>query len=446
MHFEERPVISEVDSALYEYSTELARLGKYEELARQRQAQGERYPDLYPGEPEAVRGVVAAIRELARSGKEKAEYGFQTINERKNYLALLLNVAKAYWNGKETGVMNFIYEKLAGFISDITEGKIEDFDSYTPATHGDRGIALLSEKGGSMALVEASNPELRRTVFYQGTEISDEDAQKVAGDGMMVFICGYGASRKPYEGIFEQFRLPIVVYELPHGVVNDDPSVVAEAFQGVREELVRDPFYDKITHVVGNSIGTMFASRLAADICRSDSERNVQLALIQTGATWQSAVEHTHAKFADELRAKIHDRGLTFDDFVESTKGFNPVDLVDEFAEYADKGKLDMTLCIGLGDAMITPALPQVQPLLDKLAANSKISSRYDYYASEVAGHNQAMLFFLWLCTQKATEWWRVFKDADPDESLHTFERAPAAVVKHHRRRAHREMPTLAHV
>ncbi len=388
-------------------------------LADERVAK-EKFPQVYPEESQAVRGILKEIKSLWEKGQKAKEY-----------LGLLLGVANSYREKGAEGVQTFIYNNLARLISGITSRKIEDFDKYTACEHGDSALALLTKYGGTLELVEQAMPNLERKVFYPKGE-TGESAQKEACDkGVIFFICGYGASLEPYKGIFEQFNLPVVAYQLPHGVINENPDVVGKTFDDVYKEMQADPLLEKVTHVIGNSIGTMLASRLAVDVGKEREGKSLQVALVQVGRSWQGALERTHAKFADQLRARLKKQGWTLADFQKATEKYNPIELADDFTELIDKGRLDLSLFVGSGDKMIFPVSEEIDPLLKKLDSG-KASGKYNAYISEVAGHNSAVLFFLWLAFQKSTEWSRVFKCFNPEtDSVKT----PKKLERHHVRR-----------
>lgn len=405
--------------SLYHLETELS------SLADERAAK-EKFPQVYPEEAQAVRGFFEEIKSLWEKGQKNKEY-----------VGLLLRIANAF-RGKEIagvegseGVMAFVYKNLAKLISGITSGKIEDFERYTACEHGDSALSLLAKVGGTLKEVEQNTPKLKREIFYPNGE-SDETAQREAQDkGVILFICGYGASLEPYKGIFKQFNLPVAAYQLPHGVINENPDVVGKTFDDVYEEIRTDPLSEKVTHVIGNSIGTMFASRLAVDICNTNENRKLQVALVQVGRSWQGALERTHAKFAKQLRARLKERGRTLADFQKATEKYNPIELADDLSELIQSDQLDLSLFMGLGDKMISPASEEIDPLL-KTFDSGKASGKYNAYTSEVAGHNSAVLFFLWLAFQKSTEWSRVFKCFNPEtDSIQT----PKELAHHHIRR-----------
>lgn len=405
--------------SLYRLETELG------SLADER-ASKEKFPQVYPEEAQAVRGFFEEIKSLWEKGQENKEY-----------VGLLLKIANSY-RGKEIagvkgseGVIAFVYKNLAKLISGITSGKVEDFDRYTACEHGDSGLSLLAKVGGTLEEVELANPKLEREIFYPNGE-SDEAAQEEARNkGVILFICGYGASLEPYKGIFEQFNLPVVAYKLPHGVINENPDMVGKTFDDVYGKIQADPLLEKVTHVIGNSIGTMFASRLAVDVGKKGQGRTLQVALVQVGRSWQGALERTHARFANQLRGRLKKQGRTLADFQKATEKYNPIELTDNFTELIDKGQLDLSLFMGLGDKMISPASEEIDPLLKKFDSG-KASGKYNAYTSDVAGHNSAMLFFLWLAFQKSTEWSRVFKCFNPEtDSIQT----PKKLERHHIRR-----------
>jgi pimeloyl-ACP methyl ester carboxylesterase len=427
MRFEESSHL-ETDPHLGEFMLEISRFNELRAFAAERAVSGEKYPKVWPREGEAVNafiGVMTTLREQVREKKQSADY-----------FILMSKVAGAYLRGGGERLTKFIYKELAELISEITSGQVDDFDSFKRCENGDEGLALLAQVGGSMELVAESNRKLQRTVFHEGKELNEQEAQEASADGAVLFICGYGASRTPYEGIFSQFRLPVIVYELPHAVVHDDPEVVKQTFDLVHRRMLDDPLLPKVTHVIGNSIGTMFASRLAVDICEQDPERNIELALVQVGASYGGALQNTHAKFADQVRERMEHKGVTFDDFSDAVKNYNPIELVAEFAKYAEENRLDLTLVAGYGDRMITPARTQINSLLNRIDSDPRMRGKHDVFGSEAAGHNSAMLFFLWLGLQKATEWSRIFKSFDLEkDSVETTRR----VSKYHPRRTRRQ-------
>lgn len=425
MSFEERLIIGN-EGQVYE----LPSLDPLNELARER-AVHERFPRVYPREEEAVRGMVNAIKDVWRAGQKNKEYG-----------GLLLRLANAWRKEGDQGVQEFIYGNLAVLISNITSGKIEDFDEYTECEHGDSALALLYKHAGSYELVEAAMPKLERKVFYPDGKDPGAAREEDHDRGVILFVCGYGASLESYGGIFEQFNVPVVAYQLPYDVIGDDPDSVGEAFNRVHKEMLADSLLDDVRYVAGNSIGTMLASRLAVDLCKRDPEKNIQLALVQTGASWPGALKKTHVKFGEQVNRKVKSRGLTFDDFSEATKEYNPIELAGDFSERIDSGQMKLTLCVGLADKTIYPASEEIEPLLKVLDA-SRAKGKYDAFTSEVAGHNSAMLFFLWLARQKATEWSRVCKFFDPETD--TIE-TPEALEKYHRRRSKRRVQHLTGV
>ncbi len=388
-----------------------------EKLARER-AERKEFPEVYPEEPQAVRGFLTEVKSLWEKGRETKEYA-----------GLLLRVANAWKENRAEGVLHLIYGNLNELISEITSKRIEDFDAYRDCEYGDRALALLGQYFSTLERNEQTLPKLERGVFYPGGEANEQTFDR----GAVLFICGYGATLEPYTGIFRHMNVPVVAYQLPHGVINEDPNVVGETFHAVYGAIQEDPLLDKITHVVGNSIGTMFASRLAIDLCRQDPERNVELALVQVGMGWQGALEKTNAKFGRQLRDRVARRGLTLADFSGAVDAYNPGTLVGDMAEFVDGSRLNLSVFAGLGDQMISPAAQEFEPLLKKLDS-SKASGKYNAYTSEVAGHNSAVLFFLWLAFQKATEWTRVFNVEGFDlktDIIHT----PEAVTRHHIRR-----------
>lgn len=396
----------------------LERERELEELAQER-AEHLEFPEVYPQEKQAVRGLWKEVKALWKKGEKTKEY-----------VGLLLRIADAYKARGIRGVEGFMYENLDGLVSTITSGKVEDFDQYRDCEHGDSALALLCRFGGTMELVEQSLPELKREIFYPGSE----RGEAVFDKGVILVICGYGATLEPYKGIFSHFNLPVIAYQLPHGVIHEDPKFVDKTFDQIHEAILQDPLLDKVTHVIGNSIGTMFASRLSGDLCNKSPDKNIKTALVQVGRGWQGAVEKTHTKFGRQVRGKLKKLGLTLEDFSSAVKKYNPGELVDELSEYIDRGQLELSLFVGLGDKVIYPAHPEVDPLLEKLD-QSRAGGKYDAFTSEVAGHNSAMLLFLWLMQQKATEWARVFKGFDPEaDSVQTSEKTG----KYHTRKAKR--------
>ncbi|MBI2355907.1 MAG: hypothetical protein HYV13_01710 [Candidatus Doudnabacteria bacterium] len=380
----------ESDRLLTEPLTELER------LAIQR-VQFEHFPYVYPYEAETVHELVEDIKRLWESGVKKKELA-----------GYLLRVAEAYRQNGVEGVWAHIYRNLDRMINEITSGQVGDFDKYRDIENGDSAIALLARYGGSLELVEQSCPELKRDVIYPEGQAEHEGANQ----GVVLFICGYGATTTPYKGIFRNFRLPVVAYQLPHSVIGEKPEQVAETFNKVRQEILKDPLIDKVTHVMGNSIGTMLASRLSIDLCHQNPDRKIQTALVQVGTSWQDALARTNAKFAAQLRERLARQGLSFKDFDKVLRQFNPIDLTDDLSELLSHGQLDLSMFIGLGDKMISPAREAVDPLLEKLDS-SKAKDRYNAYISKVAGHNSVMLMLLWLMSQKATEWAVILKSFD---------------------------------
>ena len=183
--------------------------------------------------------------------------------------------------------------------------------------------------------------------------------------------------------------------------------MVEAVFDQLRDVIVNDPLFNNVTHIIGHSIGTMLACRAALDLCQRNSGKKVETALIQVGTSWQEALAHTRARFAYELRKELTHRNLTFDDFSEILKEYNPDMLVDELAELIVENRLDLSLFIGLGDKLIYPSTELIFGLLEKFN-NSKASGLYSAYLSKTAGHYSSPLFFLWLMTQKQTIWSRI--------------------------------------
>ncbi|MBI2625808.1 hypothetical protein HYW68_02045, partial [Candidatus Parcubacteria bacterium] len=350
-----------------------------EKLARER-AERKEFPEVYPEEPQAVRGFLTEVKSLWEKGRETKEYA-----------GLLLRVANAWKENRGEGVMHLIYENLNELISGITSGKIKDFDAYRDCKYGDHALALLGQYFSTLERNEQALPKLERRVFYPGEEKNEQASDR----GAVLFICGYGATLEPYKGIFRHMNVPVVAYQLPHGVISEDPNAVKEVFGSVYDAMREDPLIGNVTHVIGNSIGTMFASRLAVDLCREDPERNVELALVQVGMGWQGALEKTNAKFGRQLRDRVARRGLTLADFSEATEPYNPGALVDDTAEFVANSRLNLSLFAGLDDQMISPVAQEFEPLLKKLDS-SKASGKYNAYTSDVACHNSAVLFFLW--------------------------------------------------
>lgn len=395
---------------------QLYRLGlDLERLARERDSRQE-FPAVYPEEPRAVHGFWEEVRSLYEKGQKTKEY-----------VALLSRMAYAYKEKGGEGVRGFIYENLDGLVSNITSGEVKDFDTYRDFEYGDSALALLGRYIATLELTEKALPKLEREVFYPG----GEESERAFDRGAILFVCGYGATFEPYTRIFNHFNLPVVAYQLPHGVISENPDSVGETFNNVYGEILKDPLLGKVTHVIGNSIGTMFASRLAVDLGSEDPERNIKVALVQVGMGWQGALEKTHAKFGRQLRERVAKRGLTLEDFSEATQKYNPGALVDDLSELVSRGQLDLSLFIGLGDKVISPASEEIEPLLKKLDSG-KASGKYNAYTSEVAGHNSAVLFFLWLAFQKVTEWSRVFKCFNPETDLIE---TPTELLHYHIRR-----------
>lgn len=358
--------------------------------------------DSYPGltvedEKEVVDGLYNEIKRLVQEPDHARYVG--------RFLSATLSSAITERNPAK-GAEEFIYGNLDELITNLYEGKIDDFDAYRDCELGDKTLSMLGRLAAGLEMAKESSPEYERKVFYP-EGIEQENAFE---NGAVLFFCGYGAQTRPYEGIFERMNVPVICYTLSHKVINEDPDVVQEGFDEVAEAAKNDPNFDKVTHVIGNSTGTMLASNFAVNVLEEEPERNLDVALIQTGASWQEALKRTRAKFAQEFREKLDEKGIDFDDFSDATREYNPIDLSDGLAKLINEGRLDFDVFSGGGDRMITPAHEVVDPLLNALDEKGA-EGKYNAYNSGKAGHQSATLFFLWLATEQETEWGRVFNN-----------------------------------
>lgn len=386
-------------------------------LARRRASHLEN-PDVYPGEFKSVREFLGRVRDIWKN------------NENVGYAKYLSRLAYSYihrFKGMQ-GVDDFISNNLDVLISDILAGRVEDFDKKQSIKQGDNALALLAQCGASLRVVEKLTPSIERKEYNIGDK--EIDLKK----GVVLFVCGYGAPLRLYEKIFALMNRPIVAYQLPHHVISPNPQSVREAFDEVYHKIVNDPHLDKVTHVVGNSTGTMFASKLALSLSKKDrrekgaeARKSIKLALIQTGTSWPEAMKRATGKFARQVRDVMKNKKISWEDFAEATKGYNPIDLADDLGKLIAEGQLDLSLFAGLDDKNISPARAVINPLLKKL---DSLGVSYNAFLSDKAGHQSAVLFFLWLSIQKKTEWGHIFGDSDVGE-----ERGREKAGKYHVRR-----------
>lgn len=361
-------------------------------------------PELPPGigniDQKALQEYFQKHRELLRLGRRSLwKYLY-------NFTLHIYQSAYRNWNEKSLmeSTTEAIKERLDGLIYDLSHNQVANFDEYRLCEHGDEVLAYLSKYFYGLEGVAESNPRLERKIFNEGRGYEK---------GAVLFICGYGATFEPYTRIYDKMNRPIIAYQLPHSIVGDDPEKVGEVFNQISAAIKEDPALKHVTHVIGNSIGTMFASRLTIDIIEENPEINLDTALIQTGSGYPDALEHTNAKFNDQLRRKLKEKGLTFADFQKATEKYNPINLTEKLGTLAKKESLNLSIFMGLNDKMITPALELFEPLKQKM--DKEMLGKYDLFSSNTAGHSAAILFFLWLCNQQQTKWSEIFDfDAIP--------------------------------
>jgi hypothetical protein len=216
---------------------------------------------------------------------------------------------------------------------------------------------------------------------------------------------------------------PVIAYQLPYTLVGEQPEKVGEAFNMVYDTIMNDPDLSKVTHIIGNSTGSMFASKIAATVATSRQHVTdpLSVALVQTGTGWCDAMERTQSLFARQLRHSMRRQPgsfipTTFEDFRNYTTRYDPITNAPDLAREVAKEKLHLSLFFGMGDKMITPDPELVNPLLESLDGNGA-RGKYEAYSSDVVGHNASMLYFLWLSRMGASRWSEIFSFPNSNRS-----------------------------
>lgn len=357
------------------------------------------FPHVYPNEAAAADEILKEINSAIKNVSQRSE----DWKRKAGYGLYLTKMVGSFIKGGVKGVSGFVYENLEDLVTNLTSGKIEDFDTYRDCEYGDSALALLGKTVYPLGIQKKMFPNIKREIFLP-TDRDGKEQKENFKEGAVLFVCGYGATLEPYKKIFKHIKKPIIAYQMPHGVVNENPAVVGTAFREVHDALSQEPYLDKVTHLVGNSIGTMFTIKKAIDMLDRDSKRVLNVALVQTGTGWAGAVERSTALFGRQLRERAKKQGWKMSDFAAVTHGFNPEDLIDKIAAHLDSGRLKLSLFQGMGDKAISPAREVFNPMRKKLDA-TKAKGKYKACVSEIAGHNAAMLLFLWAAFQGTTEW-----------------------------------------
>lgn len=322
---------------------------------------------------------------------------------------------RGFKEGAGEGVEDFVYGKLQRLIDDLgEEGIIENFDEYKDCHIGDQVLALLGNVAGTRELIQQKSPELiREVIMPEGVDSADMHDP-------VIFIAGYGASLKPYELIFKShFNRPVIAYQMPYDLLDEDPEHVQKSFESICEVIARDPQISGLTNIkiIGNSIGTMPAQKVARMLLAENPERTVDLAEIQTGTSYVDALKNTEGKFAKQFRESLEERGMSLDDFREATSDFNPLDNAAELGQLAKDGRLNLSIFGGYNDYLISGAEHELMgPLFEALDESGEGS--YDAFITKEGGHNAAVLFFLWMATHKATPWAEVLKSFEEGDAV----------------------------
>lgn len=311
------------------------------------------------------------------------------------YITVLTLLVKTFINNINLPIRKifrkFVLNFLERMVKDVASGRVQDFERYEPAHWGDKTLSMIVSQYASSKYVRVSCPSLKRKVY----NYSENNVSSVGN--CVLFVCGYASTFETYESFFNEFSCPIVAYQLPYTLINTNPDVVKEAFESTYEEICHDPMFEQFTHVIGNSIGTMIASRIAVE----HAERHptlTTLILVQTGSGYLPAVQRSKALFTKEMREELKDDDM-YKKIERITSRYDPECLAPDMGKLSKRREFKLIIVQGMNDRVIVTADALLNPLIEKLERCDV--KGYEIYKSERGGHNSAMLYFLWLIKHK---------------------------------------------